>query len=85
MNATLYYAVELATRGVRDAVSADPEFALGVNTVGGAVTNATVAGAARPGKRSRSTRSSPHCEPGAYDQSPGRRDLHGHIRCLPGR
>ncbi len=44
-NATLYYAVELATRGVRDAVSADPEFALGVNTVGGAVTNAAVAGA----------------------------------------
>jgi alanine dehydrogenase len=46
-NATLYYAVELATRGVRDAVSADPEFALGVNTVGGSVTNAAVAGALR--------------------------------------
>ncbi len=44
-NATLHYALELATRGVRDAVSADPEFALGVNTVGGAVTNATVADA----------------------------------------
>jgi alanine dehydrogenase len=44
-NATLYYAVELATRGVRDAVSADQEFALGVNTVGGAITNAAVAGA----------------------------------------
>jgi alanine dehydrogenase len=42
-NATLPYAVELATRGVADAVESDPELALGVNTVGGSVTNAAVA------------------------------------------
>ncbi len=44
-NATLPYAVALATRGVRDAVADDPEIALGVNTVDGAVTNAAVADA----------------------------------------
>jgi alanine dehydrogenase len=44
-NATLPYAVALATRGVRDAVADDPELALGVNTVDGAVTNAAVADA----------------------------------------
>ncbi len=42
-NATLPYAVELATRGVADAVERDPELALGVNTVSGSVTNAAVA------------------------------------------
>jgi alanine dehydrogenase len=42
-NATLPYAVELATRGVADAVAADPELALGVNTTAGAVTNPNVA------------------------------------------
>jgi alanine dehydrogenase len=44
-NATLPYAVALATRGVRDAVADDPEIALGVNTVDGSVTNAAVADA----------------------------------------
>jgi alanine dehydrogenase len=43
-NATLPYALELATRGVRDAV-ADPALALGVNTCGGRVPNAAVAAA----------------------------------------
>ena len=42
-NATLPYARELATRGVAAATAADPDVALGVNTVGGAVTNAAVA------------------------------------------
>jgi alanine dehydrogenase len=44
-NATLPYVVALATRGVRDAVADDPEIALGVNAVDGAVTNAAVADA----------------------------------------
>ena len=42
-NATLPYAVELATRGVREATIADPALALGVNTLAGAVPNASVA------------------------------------------
>ena len=42
-NATLPYAVALATRGVREATTADPELANGVNTVGGAVVNEAVA------------------------------------------
>ncbi len=42
-NATLPYAVELATRGVVDATLADPALALGVNTVDGAVVHAAVA------------------------------------------
>jgi alanine dehydrogenase len=42
-NATLPYAVELATRGVADAAGVDPALALGVNTVGGCVTNKAVA------------------------------------------
>ena len=42
-NATLPFLVALATRGVRDATIADPGFA--VNTLGGAVVNAAVAGA----------------------------------------
>jgi alanine dehydrogenase len=42
-NATLPYAVALATRGVRAAVSDDPELASGVNTVAGQVVNAAVA------------------------------------------
>jgi alanine dehydrogenase len=46
-NATLPYAVELATRGVRDAVEADPALASGVNTLAGEVPNATVAHALR--------------------------------------
>ena len=41
-NATLPYAVELATRGI-DAVAADPALASGVNTLNGAVTNPAVA------------------------------------------
>jgi alanine dehydrogenase len=41
-NATLPYAVELATGGI-DAARADPALAGGVNTRGGAVTNAAVA------------------------------------------
>jgi alanine dehydrogenase len=44
-NATLPYALELATRGVRDAVELDPALALGVNTCGGAVPNDAVAAA----------------------------------------
>ncbi len=44
-NATLPYALELATRGVRDAVTADPALAAGVNTIDGCVTNEAVAGA----------------------------------------
>ena len=42
-NATLPYVVALATAGVADATAADPELALGVNTVAGSVTNASVA------------------------------------------
>jgi alanine dehydrogenase len=42
-NATLPYALEVATSGVRDAVARDPALAAGVNTCGGAVTNAAVA------------------------------------------
>jgi alanine dehydrogenase len=41
-NATLPYAVELATEGI-DAVDADAALAAGVNTLNGAVTNAAVA------------------------------------------
>jgi alanine dehydrogenase len=44
-NATLPYAVELATRGVRAAVTADAALAMGVNTFAGAVPNAAVADA----------------------------------------
>jgi alanine dehydrogenase len=44
-NATLQYAVELATRGVADAVRADPALAAGVNTIKGMVTNDAVADA----------------------------------------
>jgi alanine dehydrogenase len=44
-NATLSYAVALATQGVVDATAHDPELARGVNTAGGAVTNAAVADA----------------------------------------
>jgi alanine dehydrogenase len=42
-NATLPYAVALATRGVRDAVGEDPELAMGVNTADGEVVNPAVA------------------------------------------
>ena len=44
-NATLSYALALATRGVRDAVSNDPELAAGVNTADGQVMNPAVADA----------------------------------------
>jgi alanine dehydrogenase len=44
-NATLPYALALATLGVRDAVRADPALAAGVNTCEGRVTNAAVAAA----------------------------------------
>jgi alanine dehydrogenase len=44
-NATLPYAVELATRGTAAAVAADTALAAGVNTVGGRVPNHAVAGA----------------------------------------
>jgi alanine dehydrogenase len=44
-NATLPYALALATLGVADATAADPELARGVNTVAGDVTNDAVAGA----------------------------------------
>ena len=44
-NATLPYAVALATRGVRDAVSNDPALAAGVNTADGQVVNPAVADA----------------------------------------
>ena len=44
-NATLPYAVALATLGVADATAADPELATGVNTAAGAVTNVAVADA----------------------------------------
>ena len=42
-NATLPYAVALATQGVVDATAQDPELAKGVNTARGAVTNPAVA------------------------------------------
>lgn len=42
-NATLPYLVALATRGVSEATRADPALALGVNTLGGAVTHEAVA------------------------------------------
>jgi alanine dehydrogenase len=42
-NATLPYAVALATQGVVEATARDPELARGVNTAGGAVTNPAVA------------------------------------------
>ncbi len=42
-NATLPYAVELATKGVAEAVRADPALAAGVNTMRGSVVNAAVA------------------------------------------
>jgi alanine dehydrogenase len=44
-NATLPYALALATRSVRDAVSNDPELATGVNTANGHVVNPVVADA----------------------------------------
>jgi alanine dehydrogenase len=44
-NATLSYALSLATLGVRDAVRADPSLAAGVNTHQGRVTNVAVAAA----------------------------------------
>ena len=44
-NVTLPYAVELANRGWRDALRADPALAGGLNTHGGRVTNAPVAAA----------------------------------------
>ena len=42
-NVTLPYAVELADRGWRDALRADPTLALGLNTHDGALTNGPVA------------------------------------------
>jgi alanine dehydrogenase len=42
-NATLPYVAAVADLGVRGAVAADPALASGVNTVGGAITNAAVA------------------------------------------
>jgi len=42
-NATLPYAVELATRGVTETVRSDPALAAGVNTMHGHVVNAAVA------------------------------------------
>ena len=42
-NATLPYALALATQGVDDAVAADPGLASGVNVVDSGVTNAAVA------------------------------------------
>jgi alanine dehydrogenase len=44
-NATLPYALSLATLGVSDAARADPSLAAGVNTREGRVTNAAVAAA----------------------------------------
>lgn len=44
-NATLPYALALATRGVAGAIDAEPELAGGLNTAGGHVTNPVVAGA----------------------------------------
>jgi alanine dehydrogenase len=42
-NATLPYVVELATRGVRAAATADPALAAGVNTIAGCIVNPRVA------------------------------------------
>jgi alanine dehydrogenase len=42
-NATLPYALQLADRGVREAVAGDPGLRLGVNVAGGAVTHPAVA------------------------------------------
>jgi alanine dehydrogenase len=42
-NVTLPYAVELANRGWKDALRADPALALGLNTHAGEVTNGPVA------------------------------------------
>ena len=42
-NVTLPYAVEIANRGIRAAAEADPALALGINTVGGELTNSHVA------------------------------------------
>jgi alanine dehydrogenase len=42
-NATLPYVVDLASKGVREAVAVDPALAHGVNTVAGRVTNPAVA------------------------------------------
>jgi alanine dehydrogenase len=42
-NATLPYILEVALRGAAEASRLDPSLALGVNTVGGQVTNAAVA------------------------------------------
>ena len=42
-NVTILYAVELANRGLRDAVARDPSLRSGVNVVGGQVTSAPVA------------------------------------------
>ena len=44
-NATMPYALALATHGVAAAVKADPELGRGVNTVDGSVTNEAVASA----------------------------------------
>ncbi len=44
-NVTLPYIMELANRGLRDAVTRDPALALGVNTVDGRLTNGPVAAA----------------------------------------
>jgi alanine dehydrogenase len=44
-NVTLPYAMELANRGLREAAGRDPALALGVNTVGGRLTNDAVAAA----------------------------------------
>jgi alanine dehydrogenase len=42
-NVTLPYVMEIASRGLEDAVRADPALARGVNTYGGELTNAAVA------------------------------------------
>ena len=44
-NVTIPYALEIANRGLEDAIRHDPAFALGVNVYGGHVTNAGVAAA----------------------------------------
>jgi len=44
-NATLPYALEIATRGLRDAARSDPALALGINTLAGSITNHAVAAA----------------------------------------
>jgi alanine dehydrogenase len=46
-NVTLPYAVEIASRGLEEAVRDDPVLARGVNTIGGAVTSEPVAQAHR--------------------------------------